>query len=239
MSARIPQGKVDYKSHRRSHEVVLRVELIERRLKDLHVNRPSRVLEVGVGSGATTKMLIEHFDRVTCVDLEQERIEEVAAYVAEPKPEFVCAAAEAVALPEGAFDHVFLIGLLEHLPDPPAVLRNVRPALSDKGRMHVLVNNAGSIHRHLGVALGQIRDVEDRSQSDIMLGHYRVYTPDKLQAEIERCGFKIDYIDLHYLKPLPTKRMDELPLWMSEAFVKLGRKFPEFSAYTYLEAVLA
>ncbi len=236
MGTEVNQRGVDYTSLHGSHEVVIRVELIERRLKDINADRRGRVVEIGVGSGDTTKLLVDHFEDVTCVDIEQDRLDEVAQFVAPRKAQFICADAADVKFGR-QFDHVFIIGLLEHCPDAVAVLNNVKTLLKDAGRIHVLVNNAGSIHRHLGVNLGMIDSVSDLSESDRRFGHYRVYSPNALYAEMSKAGLRVDYIDQHYMKPLPSSMMDALPLELSRAFVELGRKFTQFAAYTYLEAV--
>jgi SAM-dependent methyltransferase len=149
----------------------------------------------------------------------------------------ICAAADTVVLPQASFDNIVLFGLLEHCPDAGVALDNLRSSLTPEGRMHILVNNAGSIHRWLGVELGMIRSVEDVSESDIRFGHYRVYTPETLRGDIERAGLRIEFMDLHYMKPLPTPAFNHLPMELHRAFVQLGRRFPEFSSYIYVEAM--
>lgn len=240
------QSNVDYTTLHQSHEVLLRVELLVQRLSELNPGRNAAVCEIGLGSGDTTRMLAEHFDDLYCVDCDEQRINDVRAYIAPQKAQvgrlhFICGDAADVTFDWGdrwGFDHVFLIGLLEHCADGEAVLRNVKRALNPGGRIHILVNNAGSIHRHLGVAIGDIADVTELSRADLRFGHYRVYTPDSLYTEVLRAGLVLDHIDLHYLKPLPSSMMDTLPLHLSRAFVGLGRKFPHLAAYSYVEAVL-
>lgn len=230
---------VDYTELHQSHEVVLRVEMLAERLTVLNPPRSALVAEIGLGSGDTTKMLLDRFDDVICVDVDRARIEDVWEFLGEvvvDPAKFVCADAVNVSFDE-PLDHVFLIGLLEHCADGEAVLLNVKKYLKPSGRIHVLVNNVNSIHRHLGVAVGDIGDIHDLSPSDVRFGHHRVYSSNSIFAEVSRAGFHVDHVDRHYLKPLPSKMMDELPLELSRAFVDLGRKFPLFAAYTYLEAV--
>ncbi len=230
------QTGVDYTALHQSHEVILRVELLEERLSLLSPNRDASILEIGLGSGDTTKMLVERYADVTCVDLEQARIEEVRRFCHPKSVNFICANGEYVRLLR-RYDHIFLIGLLEHCPDGEAVLINARKHLAPDGRVHVLVNNANSIHRYLGVGIGDIKSVHDLSPADIRFGHHRIYTPNSLYAEISRAGLMVDYVDEHYMKPLPSRLMDTLTLEHSRAFLELGRRFPQFAAYTYVEAV--
>jgi SAM-dependent methyltransferase len=61
--------------------------------------------------------------------------------------EVVVSSIEAAPLPERRFRSAILSQVLEHVHDPPAVLRHVRPALMDGGRVYVVVPNAHSIWR--------------------------------------------------------------------------------------------
>lgn len=83
------QNGVDYTALHKSHEVVLRVELLAKRLALLSSNRDAAILEIGLGSGDTTKMLVDRYDDVTCVDLEQTRIDEVARYLLPKTAHFI------------------------------------------------------------------------------------------------------------------------------------------------------
>ncbi len=231
------QEAVDYPSHRTLHEVQYRVELLRDRFEALGVDRTIPVVDIGVGCGLTTQLLANQFDDLTCVDLSRARLAEMRAQVAPILPAALHGDAATVALPHHRFGHVFMIGLLEHCPDPEKVLANVKPSLVPGGRMHILVNNAGSLHRHLGVALGLIDDVRSLCEADLIQGHYRTYTPDQLLFQVEDAGFDIDHFDLHYMKPLPTRLMEKLSPEINRAFAELGRKFKQLSAYIYLEAV--
>jgi SAM-dependent methyltransferase len=233
----LAQNRVDYVLHREAHEVKHRVALMGDRLAKLKPQPGSSALEVGLGSGLTTKMLVQWFSRVTCVDLEPQRIEEVRDFIRPATAQFICDDGVSVPLSSAGFDHAFLIGLLEHCPKPDYMLKNVARALKDGGRISVLVNNANSIHRHLGVAMGIHEHVGEISDADVNFGHYRVYTPESITETVESAGFDVDHIDAHYLKPLPTRQMRALPAQTLDAFAALGRKFPQLAAYTYLEAV--
>ncbi len=232
------QEAVDYPSHRTLHEVQYRVELLRERFTALGVDSSIPVADIGVGCGLTTQLLARNFADLTCIDIAKTRLDEVRQLGMWPDSvKTLCGDAATVALPHHHFGHVFMIGLLEHCPDPEKVLANVKPSLVPGGRVHILVNNAGSLHRHLGVALGLIDDVRSLCEADLIQGHYRTYTPDQLLFQVEDAGFDIDHFDLHYMKPLPTRLMEKLSPEINRAFAELGRKFKQLSAYIYLEAV--
>ena len=231
----------DYRQAEGIPEVAIRIALLERRLA---AQLPAgRILEVGVGAGDVTLMLSRAFLRpghgtLTCVDASAENVALTRSRLKAaglPEPAFQVATIEAAAL-DGVFDHLVLLGLLEHLADPVAVLRRLAGFLAPGGRLHVVVNLASSIHRWLGVEMGQIPDVEALSESDHRLGHYRVYTLPLLREHLVQGGFRILEEDPFYLKPLPTSMLNQLPMELHQGLESLGRRFPEFASYVRLEA---
>jgi SAM-dependent methyltransferase len=50
-------------------------------------------------------------------------------------------------LPEGRFRSAILSQVLEHVHDPPAVLRHIHPAMTEGGRLYIALPNAESIWR--------------------------------------------------------------------------------------------
>ena len=232
------QDLFDYSDVIKAPEVILRVERLERRLRMLgggEIDKEQRVLEVGVGSGDVTEMLAKYFRTLTCVDLEKENIKLAKNRVKNRGGvKFICKDMADMYFPH-QFDQIILFGILEHLVDPVLALAKLAPWLADNGRMHVLVNNASSIHRWVGVALGMMESVEDLTESDIKLGHYRVYTVPQLREHVNEAGLTVLREELFYMKPLPTSMMASLPMKIHKAFDELGEKFPEFASYMYFE----
>jgi 2-polyprenyl-3-methyl-5-hydroxy-6-metoxy-1,4-benzoquinol methylase len=50
----------------------------------------------------------------------------------------------------GSFDRIIALSILEHIDDPVAELTRFRAWLGPAGVIHIPVNLAGSLHRHLG-----------------------------------------------------------------------------------------
>lgn len=234
-----PFGTFDYTKVIAIPEVMLRVELLDARLKQLGVSRDERVLEVGVGSGDVTLMLTNHFDDLTCVDPDEGVCELVGSRLrmeVGKTARFLRHPIERAPLDGEYFDHVMLIGILEHLRDPVETLRLITQVMKPGGRVYICVNLANSLHRLLGVEMGQIGHPSELSPADIRLGHYRVYDVEQLREHVSRAAMKVVYDDLFYVKPLPTSMLTPLPLQVHRALNSLARRLPQYASYVYLEA---
>ena len=96
-----------------------------------------RVLEVGCGAGAVLAVLGQEFPgvRLTGVDIEPKQLEFARGHLERSGVEAALVQADALALPfpDESFDHVWMMWFLEHVPDPPAVLREARRVLVGGG----------------------------------------------------------------------------------------------------------
>jgi ubiquinone/menaquinone biosynthesis C-methylase UbiE len=103
----------------------------------LPFRRRHRLLEVGVGVGAQTEILLRHFPdiRITGIDRNDEQLDEARRYLATvpwATGRYIIAKGDAMRLdfePE-SFDAAFLCWILEHVSDPARVLSEVRRVLS-------------------------------------------------------------------------------------------------------------
>ena len=231
----------DYTTVHGVPEITLRVDLLGRRLQQLSKGAESQVLEVGVGTGDTTVMLAQHFGKLTCVEPDEENYRQVRSRLATlglDQVEFIRCKVEDAQLGPAEYDHIVLLGLLEHLGDPVSFLRDLVSSLRPGGCVHVLVNLVNSIHRLLGVEMGLIAHIEELSEADIRLGHYRVYSPSMLRDHLDEAGLQVTYEQPFYLKPLPTSMLTALPMEVHRGLDMLGRRLPEFASYMYLEATI-
>ena len=92
-----------------------------------------RLLEVGCGAGAVLAVLGQEFPgvRLTGVDIEPKQLEFAKGHLERSGVEATLVRADALALPfeDESFDHVWMMWFLEHVADPPAVLREARRIL--------------------------------------------------------------------------------------------------------------
>lgn len=228
----------DYSKVQGIPEVVLRVELLRERLQHLSKGSQSQILEVGVGAGDVTLMLARHFEEVTCVDPDEENCDLVLKRLKEHglhQVEFIRSKVQDAQLSPAGYYHIVLLGILEHLEDPVKVLHHLATCLQPGGYMYIIVNLANSLHRWLGVEMGLISHTEELSESDILYGHYRVYTRSLLREHVALAGLQVTYEQTFYLKPLPTSLLTPLPMEIHRGLYLLGQRFPEFASYMYME----
>lgn len=99
----------------------------------------TRVLEVGCGVGAVLAVLGQEFPgvRLAGVDIEPKQLEFARGHLERAGVDASLVEADALALPfdDEAFDHVWMMWLLEHIGDAPAALREARRVLTPDGRI--------------------------------------------------------------------------------------------------------
>ena len=97
----------------------------------------TRLLEVGTGVGAVLAVLGQEFPgiRLTGVDIEPRQLEFARGHLARAGVEATLVQADALALPfaDESFDHVWMMWLLEHVPDATGALREARRVLVPGG----------------------------------------------------------------------------------------------------------
>lgn len=106
---------------------------------DVDFSGRRRILEVGCGVGAQTEILLERFPRVEIQAVDRSEAQaararrRLAAPIAAGRVRVDVADAERLPFPDGTFDGAFLCWVLEHMPDPGAVLRELRRVLAPGG----------------------------------------------------------------------------------------------------------
>ena len=118
-------------------------------------------------------------------------------------------------------DAIVLADVLEHLRDPPSLLRLVKESLAANGRLFVSVPNIANVTVRLGLLFG-VFEYRDRGILDNT--HLRFYTMRTIRRELEHAGFRVLAV-----------RGSSVPLrlivdgWMPELVLRLGERVLTFA----------
>jgi SAM-dependent methyltransferase len=124
---------------REQRRLVEQAEHWRHRLIAAGTNLPpgTRLLEVGCGAGAVLAVLGQEFPGVVLhgVDIEPKQLEFARGHLERAGVDATLLEADARALPfeSESFDHVWMMWFLEHIDDPPEVLREARRVLVPGG----------------------------------------------------------------------------------------------------------
>lgn len=158
-----------------------------------------RVLDVGCSSGYLARPLVAQ----GCTVVGLERDPDAAAEARAVCEDVLVGDVETMELPfEPASFEVVLCGdLVEHLRDPEAFLRRIRPLLRPEGRVVLSTPNVANWAMRLGLLAGRWRYTErgilDRT-------HTHLFTRATLVETLERAGYLVTTLD--YTVPLPIAR---------------------------------
>ncbi len=135
------------------------------------------------------------------------------------------------------FDTILLGHVLEHVEDPVAILRRARSWLAPDGVLLASVPNARSVHRQAAVEMGLLERVNALNETDVHQGHRRVYDPEALAADARAAGLRVRFQGGYWLKPVSNAQIESS--WtpdMLAAFMRLGERYPDIAAETYIVA---
>lgn len=197
--------------------------------------RGPRVIELGCSSGVMTRLLCVDFPDLHVVDGS-------ARYLQDVRPTVPATVSFHHSLfedfrPPRKFDDLVLASALEHLPDPLALLPRLREWIEPGGRLHVVVPNAHSLHRLVGVHMGMLEHPAAFTERDRMLDHRRVYDADMLRHHLRSSGWSVEHLRGVFLKPLSNAQMQTFTPAQLEAFYKVGQEMPRSCAMLYALAM--
>lgn len=141
--------------------------------------------------------------------------------------------------PEGVYDAIFMIYILEHVQDPVALLTMARRLLSSSGRLFLVVPNARALSRQLALHMGLITDLFALTPHDLEHGHRRVYDRAAFIGDIESAALRIIDQNGVMLKILADFQLDTLirqnilgPEQINGLY-KLGLEYPDLCGSLY------
>lgn len=179
------------------------------------------VLELGSDGAATSSILVRWSEKLTIVDLYDKISGVIAKDSAIAKAKFVQSRWEEY-VPQELFSDVLLTDSLEHVEDPVEILRLIRSWLREDGRLHIIVPNALSLHRLIGVEMGYLKSPYDFNENDKRAEHKRVYDFETLTRDIEASWLKVEKMEGVQLKFMTDTQLSTFPLGYKDALDSLS-----------------
>lgn len=195
-----------------------------------HCNGP-KVLELGYGSGHWTQRLVDMGLKVTVVEGSSILTRHCSDRFG-GKVNVVCSLFEKYR-PQELYDTIIALCVLEHVKDCNAFLALLKLWLADNGNLHIIVPNALSLHRRIGLKMGLLDHPLELSPQEHEVGHLHSFTQDSFKQELERAGLKIDFLKGVFIKPLSSSQMIGWPESLLEAYNDLSDELPEYTAFLY------
>jgi 2-polyprenyl-3-methyl-5-hydroxy-6-metoxy-1,4-benzoquinol methylase len=193
---------------------------------------PGNVLEMGSADGQMTELLEASFDDISVVDGSQEYVAAIRSRM--PAVKAYASLFEDFDPPE-AYDNIVMAHILEHVEDSVAILRRAAAWLKPGGRIQIIVPNADSVHRLVGVKMGLLAAPTDLNEDDVRIGHRRVYTPGTLQQDVRAAGLRVVDRGGIFFKAISNRQIEES--WtqeMIDGFYELGKDFPDLATEIHL-----
>jgi 2-polyprenyl-3-methyl-5-hydroxy-6-metoxy-1,4-benzoquinol methylase len=197
-----------------------------------------KVLDLGYGDGLFLNFLKNH-ENLTIVEGSKKLCEKATKQAIKLKSnaEVVFSFFEDFET-EKKFDVVIASHVLEHVQDPVILLQKVKKWLSPNGKLIVIVPNAESFHRKLGVILKLQNKLDDLSPRDHAVGHLRVFNLDSLRDLLHKSGFQVMNERGFFLKVVSNAQMLNLNAEVIHGLCELSTDLPaQFGANIGIVAV--
>jgi 2-polyprenyl-3-methyl-5-hydroxy-6-metoxy-1,4-benzoquinol methylase len=192
------------------------------------------VLELGSDGAATSSFLVRWSKQLTIVDMEdkfnslitEDKELERAIFVQTRWEEFQ---------PNTLYSDILLTDSLEHVHDPVSLLYKIKEWLHEDGVLHIIVPNALSFHRLIGVEMGLLESPYSFNVNDIASSHLRVYDFETLSKDIQNATLKLKDIDGIQIKTLTDTQLSTMPLEYKTAMDSLSEICKEHCAEIYAQ----
>jgi SAM-dependent methyltransferase len=184
------------------------------------------ILEMGAAELMWTGEIISHFGHSSIVDGATALLENARAVHGDKVTCYESFFEEFTLPGHVRFQTVLATHVMEHVYEPVKVLTRSREWLAPGGRMIVVVPNATSLHRRIGVKMGVLQSVYDFSERDHILGHQRVYDLETLQAHALEAGYRIVHTQGFFLKIVSNAQMADFSDALIRALFSTADELP-------------
>lgn len=187
---------------------------------------PRRFLDIGCGSGAAVKAATDLGWHAMGIDLDPQLVNEGRQQL---NVDLRCGVILESDLPAGAFDFVKMRDVVEHLPNPLAVLAKVSSLLAPGGLALFVTPNEGGLATRTKVMLGRKRVTVATVPPP---HHLHSFTPATLESTLRRAGlqpietFSTTPMDWRYVTSHNEERALQSslyrPIWRAASSAGLG-----------------
>lgn len=196
------------------------------------------ILELGVGHGFSTDIFSKAVEEYTVIEGSKKVIDEFNANFKLQNVKIIESYFETFDS-DKKYDNIIMGFILEHVDNPDLIIEKYIKYLKKHGKLFIAVPNAECLHRRIGYEANLLEDIEKLSEADLLLGHKRYFTVEKLKKLVARQGLKIVSLEGLFLKPLTTKQLINLNLSQEilNGMMATGVNYPELSAGILMECV--
>lgn len=191
------------------------------------------VLELGSDGSSTSSILVRWSQKLTIVDICDKFTSQISKDIKLKEATFILSSWEDYE-PAEKFSDIFLTDSLEHVQEPVKLLKLIKNWLSEDGKLHIIVPNALSIHRLVGVEMGFLNSPYELNDNDISSNHIKVYDHNILKQEIKEAGLYIVVCEGVQFKPNTDVQLANLDENFSKALNNLSYMFNEYCAEIYV-----
>jgi 2-polyprenyl-3-methyl-5-hydroxy-6-metoxy-1,4-benzoquinol methylase len=194
-------------------------------------------LDLGIGHGIVANIFSNNFDDYTVIDGSPSVIKNYKKNYPDSRAKIICTYFENYDT-DDRYDLIIMGFILEHVADPVLILNQYKNYLKANGRIVIVVPNAESMHRRLGVYMGILNDIAKLSEHDHTLGHRRYFTSKSIKDILAQAFLAVETIEGIFLKPFTTSQMSSLGLDKNilDALCQLAVLYPDISNAIYVEA---
>lgn len=167
------------------------------------------LLELGSYKGEFTKLFLNYFDDITCVEASDDAIN-TAKKNLNHEIIFFNSIFEKVELPK-KYDNIILTHVLEHLDDPVGLLSRINNEwLSENGRFFLVCPNANAPSRQIAVKMGLISHNAAVTPAEAEHGHRITYSLDTLERDACAAGLRVIHKSGIFFKALANFQWDKM-----------------------------
>ena len=226
MSSKSEEERLERISKEYFQNVSLGVELEILRMNATYLTKylNAPILEMGCGNGIYTDIFIETQLSIHVLDSSEMLLEKLKVKYGD---RIVCHRALFETFqPEQSYKTICCAGSLHHVEDPVRILRNIHTWLVEDGLLLITVPNALSLHRRLGKCMGLIEKLDEISSLGAGYGHRRVYTPERLEHDLDEAGFMIKEKKGLFVKPFANDQLEGLDRQTLQGLFNLSLELP-------------